>query len=634
MTDKTPKKMAENLVNTHAASAKTTDTARDSVPKSKALPQADALKARFKAGSIPLQTDFADLIDLANIGRQAVGDEGTGFGLVKDDKNRLRYDPRKIANFTYDLSPSTNNERILLSDAFAADVKEHSRIALLALSDVIGPDIATATLAGNSTTYTVKAVKIDANGKKVYTSVKIIAHKAIGQSSSFVPFEYVQNVNASYSLWYVFELDTTSDDFSNCTLVIDPLTLVVKHITDYSSSPLDGEIISLLTFHFVYNGVIVGDGLQVDNMKIAAKVDEGKGLQVNTSGISVKAGNGIAVNSSGINVKLAKGDYTNGGEGHGTNGATSGSGGGLSLTANGLSVDAGDGMQINTRGVSIKLTANSGLSADETNGVRVKAAKGISVDQDGVAVKLGLGLRYGGEGLDVLCKPSGGLQASKDGTWVISGQGITVDSAGVGVKAGNGLAVTSSGVNIKLAKGSHTNGGAGQGTDGTTNGNAGGLALSSAGLSVDAGNGIQIDSQGVSIKLAQNSGLSADENNGMALNQYAWIRTMCGLHGADFYAYESGCAVFFCNIHEGCVAYVYGREGKYISTQKNALTLNGYGAGQIMAITEPGSNSQATNMIAWYTTKASTGYYFTCKVKSFLDDNSNYSVSIKLISAP
>lgn len=73
MTDKTPKKAAENLVNTQDALAKITDTARDSEPKSKALPQTDALKARFKAGSIPLQTDFGDLIDLANIGRKAVG---------------------------------------------------------------------------------------------------------------------------------------------------------------------------------------------------------------------------------------------------------------------------------------------------------------------------------------------------------------------------------------------------------------------------------------------------------------------------------------------------------------------------------------------------------------------------------
>ncbi|CAI2149420.1 Uncharacterised protein [Serratia entomophila] len=49
MTDKTPKKTAETPVNTQATLADTTDTARDSEPKSRALPQADALKARFKA---------------------------------------------------------------------------------------------------------------------------------------------------------------------------------------------------------------------------------------------------------------------------------------------------------------------------------------------------------------------------------------------------------------------------------------------------------------------------------------------------------------------------------------------------------------------------------------------------------
>ena len=73
MKDKTPKTKAENPVNIPTAFASTTDTVRDGEPKNQTLPQADALKDRFKAGSIPLQTDFADLIDIANIGRQAVG---------------------------------------------------------------------------------------------------------------------------------------------------------------------------------------------------------------------------------------------------------------------------------------------------------------------------------------------------------------------------------------------------------------------------------------------------------------------------------------------------------------------------------------------------------------------------------
>lgn len=97
MTDKTPKKTAENPMNTPTTFAGTTNTARDGEPKSRALPQADALKARFKAGSIPLQTDFADLIDLANMGRQAVGEAegqtGPANGFTLSSEGRLELKP-------------------------------------------------------------------------------------------------------------------------------------------------------------------------------------------------------------------------------------------------------------------------------------------------------------------------------------------------------------------------------------------------------------------------------------------------------------------------------------------------------------------------------------------------------------
>lgn len=91
MTDKTPKNKAGTPVNTPATLARTTDTAH------RALPQANALKARFKEGSIPLQTDFADLIDLANIGRQAVGgaegQTGPANGFTLSSKGRLELKP-------------------------------------------------------------------------------------------------------------------------------------------------------------------------------------------------------------------------------------------------------------------------------------------------------------------------------------------------------------------------------------------------------------------------------------------------------------------------------------------------------------------------------------------------------------
>ncbi|MDC9604115.1 tail fiber protein [Xenorhabdus griffiniae] len=95
------------------------------------------------------------------------------------------------------------------------------------------------------------------------------------------------------------------------------------------------------------------------------------------------------------------------------------------------------------------------------------------------------------------------------------GSGLVYKTNGICVGEGNGLAVAANSVSLKLAKGSQSNGGGGQGTDGQTSGSAGGLALSSSGLSVDAGEGIQINGKGVSVKLATNSGLSADESNGL-----------------------------------------------------------------------------------------------------------------------
>ncbi|MFW7226967.1 MULTISPECIES: tail fiber protein [unclassified Serratia (in: enterobacteria)] len=73
MTDKTTVKKTKNAVNNPVKLSKKVKAKSDGGLLSPDVPQASVLKERFKAGSIPLQTDFADLIDLANIGRQAVG---------------------------------------------------------------------------------------------------------------------------------------------------------------------------------------------------------------------------------------------------------------------------------------------------------------------------------------------------------------------------------------------------------------------------------------------------------------------------------------------------------------------------------------------------------------------------------
>lgn len=61
-----------------------------------AMPTADALKERFKAGSIPLQSDFADLIDMANTGAKAAGkaagQTGPGKGMRLSSSGQLEPD--------------------------------------------------------------------------------------------------------------------------------------------------------------------------------------------------------------------------------------------------------------------------------------------------------------------------------------------------------------------------------------------------------------------------------------------------------------------------------------------------------------------------------------------------------------
>ncbi|MCT8343454.1 phage tail protein [Photorhabdus kleinii] len=106
MTDKTPQKKAENTMNNPAELPKTTDTKSDSGPQSNALTQANELKERFKAGSIPLQTDFANLIDMANIGLQAVGgaegQTGPANGFTLSTTGRLELKPKEGKGISVD----------------------------------------------------------------------------------------------------------------------------------------------------------------------------------------------------------------------------------------------------------------------------------------------------------------------------------------------------------------------------------------------------------------------------------------------------------------------------------------------------------------------------------------------------
>lgn len=221
--------------------------------KATSLPTADALKERFKAGTIPLQTDFAHLIDMADIGRQGVGETETGWGLKKDQGGRLFWDMDCIFNTHYELSAYGKKDRVQMSTRWSDKDAKHDKIAILALNEESGPTVAVTNLDEDHTSFNVKAIQIDSSGKKSNITVKIKARKSVGLTADFVPFEYVENNTDSWSLWYQFELDTSEKDFTDSILSIEPLMLSISEVTDFTGE-LTGDVRALMVVNFTYTG--------------------------------------------------------------------------------------------------------------------------------------------------------------------------------------------------------------------------------------------------------------------------------------------------------------------------------------------------------------------------------------------
>lgn len=292
---------------------------------------------------------------------------------------------------------------------------------------------------------------------------------------------------------------------------------------------------------------------------------------------------------------------------------------GVKVDTDGIAIDLKtiSGLTMDTDGIAVKPKPNNGIELNDSEGISIKAGNGISVDKDGVAVK---------------------AEANK---------GLQISGNGISIKTGNGIAINSDGVNVKLASGANnSNGGGGQGSNGATSGGGGGLTLSENGLAIEPGEGIQINAKGVSIKLPANSGLSASEANGLSvvantnagisvnsegieLNKNAWINVMCGLHDANYYAYDSGVAAFFCNYRDGCVAYAYGRGGRHISLNANGIALDSVSPSEVFDIT--GSQSAVIFIISWSSTKATSGAIFRCIIKNLVDNSySSHNLTLKI----
>lgn len=116
------------------ATKETGNQAVDKVTTSTAdLSTAEALKQRFKQGSVPLESDFADLIDLANTGYTAIGKNreggqpGNGLMLDADQVLQLKLNEDYSGK---DYSPVVFHEDALLVDLGSGLVNKSNSICI------------------------------------------------------------------------------------------------------------------------------------------------------------------------------------------------------------------------------------------------------------------------------------------------------------------------------------------------------------------------------------------------------------------------------------------------------------------------------------------------------------------------
>ncbi|TDB62509.1 tail fiber protein [Photorhabdus khanii] len=156
------------------------------------LPAADDLKKRFKEGSIPLQTDYADLINIADIGRKACGlapqQTGPGEGLKLADNGTLNLKMGTLSS--QDFSPLILEKDILSVDLGSGLVNKTNGICVGPGNGIVVNNDNVAVKAANGITVNssgvaVKAnngINVDTNGVSVKSKDKTINVESTGIS--------------------------------------------------------------------------------------------------------------------------------------------------------------------------------------------------------------------------------------------------------------------------------------------------------------------------------------------------------------------------------------------------------------------------------------------------------------------
>lgn len=254
---------------------------------------------------------------------------------------------------------------------------------------------------------------------------------------------------------------TISVASAGLSVIVDPAGAIVKSGGSGLAVQTDANTISI-------NG---SDQIQVNT---------GAGLKVGT-GIEVDYGNGLALSGNALIASVDGASIINNGGSGSQLQVNLKANSGLSISG-GLHAVAGAGISVGAD-IAINLGSNSGLST--ASGLVAVAGNGISITSD-IAVNYGAGLTLSGSQLVVNAGSAITTSGGAVNVLLDSNSGLQT-SAGLKVVAGSGINVGAN-VSINLAV-------------------ASGLNLT-AGLAVTPGDGIQLDSNAVAVKLAANPGLT------------------------------------------------------------------------------------------------------------------------------
>ncbi|CDH32121.1 tail fiber protein [Xenorhabdus bovienii] len=202
----------------------------------------DQLKEKFKEGSIPLQTDFNQLIDIADIGRKACGQSpqqnGPGKGLKLDNSGTLSLKMGTISN--QDFSPLILEKDILSVDLGSGLINNSNGIS-------VGQ--------GNG-------IVVNKND----VAVKLVANKGLIVDKNGIAIKSGNGIQFDSS-------GALESKPADSTITVDSSGIKVK--------------------------VNTGKGIKVDN-GLQVYLHENGGIGYNSAGICIKTGNGIKIDNDRV----------------------------------------------------------------------------------------------------------------------------------------------------------------------------------------------------------------------------------------------------------------------------------------------------------------------------------------------